>query len=375
MATTSTITAVLTTATTHVADHASQPGDSQPSTSLLTLSSLFKLLILLSVPLFHSLATHRRKKIIQTKDEAADLATSWQEPWLTNDWTTLYGLIGLAQKGEIGSEHTPFHAEHLSTLQHRLVNEYGTNRKYRWALHRLLERGVIPLRVQDGGVTTKCTRRWGVSSTFPYVILPRWQQSKKRGFFEFLVPHPEREEVTRLIGLLEGNQMNYNISCRMHNPKTKKTRTSTSEPPVLHRAHHKPSEPLHSFPLSVGAESSCEVLLPFLSDTDTEAERARGERIAGLGDYVREGEGTEGRPRVPLLHWSSWAVVRVEAAHWGYIELDHYVLGAVQDCGMGVTYKREICGKKAVVVEVAAWERKVCEKKAKGEIERCGLGL
>jgi len=169
--------------------------------------------------------------------------------------------------------------------------------------------------------------------------------------------------------------MNYNISCRTHNPKTKKPRTSITEPAMLHRKHHNTSDPLPSFPLSVGAESSCEVLLPFLPDGTVESAHPNNDQIAGLGDYIKEGEGTEGRPRVPLLHWSSWAVVRVEAAHWGYIELDNYVLGAVQDAGMGVTYKRDICGKKAVVVEVAAWERDVCEKKTKEEIERCGLGL
>jgi len=246
------------------------------------------------------------------------------------------------------------------------MNEHGTNKKYRWALHRLLERGVIPLRIQDGGVSTTLTRSWGVCSTFPWVILPRWQQTKSRGSFEFLIPHPERVEVKALLQLLGQNKMSYNISCRTHNPKMRRTRSSITT------GFNDVGQPEY-YPLSVGAESSCEVFLPFLPDGEVES--ARGERIAGLGDYVREGEGTEGRPRVPLLHWSSWAVVRVEAAHWGYIELDHYVLGAVQDSGMGVTYKREICGKKAVVVEVAAWERDVCEKKTKEEIERCGLGL
>ena len=226
MATTSTITAVLTTATTYVADHAIQPDNSQPSSSLLTLSTLFKLLILLSIPLFRTLATHRRQKIIRTENETRDLANSWQEPWLTNDWTTLYGLIGLAQKGEIGSEHTPFHAEHVSTLQHRLVNEYGTNRKYRWALHRLLERGIIPLSISDGGVSTSLTRSFSLSRSFPFLTLPSYRQTKSRGSFTFLIPHPERVEVKALLQLLGQNKMNYNISCRTHNPKMRRTRSS-----------------------------------------------------------------------------------------------------------------------------------------------------
>ena len=211
-----------------------------------------------------------------------------------------------------------------------------------------------------------------MSSTFPWVMLPRWQQSKKRGFFEFLIPHPERVEVKALLRLLGQNKMNYTVSWRSHNPKGGKTRTRTSTTTGFNDV----GQPEY-FPLSVGAESSCEVLLPFLPDEEVESAHPNNDQIAGLGDYIKEGEGTEGRPRVPLLHWSSWAVVRVEAAHWGYIELDNYVLGAVQDAGMGVTYKREICGKtkKMVVKEVAAWERRVCEKKALEEIERCGLWL
>ncbi|KAH6865391.1 hypothetical protein BKA58DRAFT_365138 [Alternaria rosae] len=222
------------------------------------------------------------------------------------------------------------------------MSEDGNKRKQRWTLRRLLERGVIPLRIQDGGVSTSVTRTWGVTSPFPWLVLPRWRQTKERGFFEFLIPHPERVQVKRLIRLLSRNKMNYRVECRM------------VESSVLHRECHSPIEPLPSFPLSVGADSNCEALLPFLSDGEVES--AHGTRIAWLDDYVKED--SAGRPRAPLLRWSSWAVVRVEAAHWGYGELDCYVLGAVQDSGMEV-----------------AWVGDVCERKAVEEIERCGLEL
>jgi len=148
--------------------------------------------------------------------------------------------------------------------------------------------------------------------------------------------------------------MNYRVEVRMHDAKTRKTSTSISEPAVLQKERrHSEGEEVY-FPLSVGAESNCEALLPFLPDAEVES--AHGDRIAWLGDYMKED--TDGVPRAPLLHWSSWAVIRVEAAHWGYIELDHYVLGAVQDSGMEVQ-----------------WKRKVCEKKAVEEIGSCGLEL
>lgn len=148
--------------------------------------------------------------------------------------------------------------------------------------------------------------------------------------------------------------MNYSISCRMHNSKSLKTLTKITESGVLHRECRSPIESLPSFPLSVGAESSCQVLLPFLPDGEVES--ARGDRIDGLDAYVKEG--TVEMPRTPLLRWSSWAVIRVEAAHWGYVDLDCYVLGAAQDSGMDVT-----------------WVGDFCESRAVEEIERCGLDL
>jgi hypothetical protein len=59
-----------------------------------------------------------------------------------------------------------------------------------------------------------------------------------------------------------------------------------------------------------------------------------------------------------LLGFNRWLFVRVEAGHWGYVELDHFVLGAVQDVGMEVR-----------------WVGDVCEQRAMEEIERCGLEL
>ncbi|KAF1936987.1 hypothetical protein EJ02DRAFT_427016 [Clathrospora elynae] len=65
---------------------------------------------------------------------------------------------------------------------------WGKNNRF--ALERLLKKGVIPLYIQDGSVLTEHMRPWGLSSKFLYVQLPVFQQSKKRAYFEFLIPCP-----------------------------------------------------------------------------------------------------------------------------------------------------------------------------------------
>jgi hypothetical protein len=346
-----TITMVLTKATTSVMSEPNQAVTLEPSSAhWLSLSSVFKLVLLLCIPLFRSFATRRRLEIVQTEDMACNLATAWQEPWLTTDWATLYGLIGLAQQGDIESAHTPFHADKLCTIQKKLRGEnYGKTSRSRWALRRLLEYGVIPLTIQDGGVSTAKTRDWELVSTFPFLTLPSYQQTKKRAFFEVLIPHPEADGVTRLVRLLRRNRMGYVVSCRVYDAKTRRTRTIIT--PAVPRSGCVDGE---YFPLSVGAEASCEVILPFLPDEQVQS--AHGMRVHSLSMYVEEG--TAEMPRAPLLHWSSWALVRVEAAHWGHVELDHYVLGAVQDSGMEIR-----------------WVEGVCEGKAVAEVGRVGLEL
>jgi hypothetical protein len=215
----------------------------------------------------------------------------------------------------------------------------------------LLERGVIPLRIQDGGVTTTQIATWELTATFPFIEIPRYQQSKSRAYFEFLIPHPEdrAREVAALMGVLGENQLCYGISTRGHDDERMMTYEDAGE-------LHGESRSSRDFPMSVGAEACCEVLLPFLPDQ--EVHRGKGGRVDRLDAYMREStEETEDvGGRVPLLGLNSWVILRVEAGHWGYVELDHFVLGAVQDVGMEVR-----------------WVGDVCEQRAMKEIERCGL--
>jgi hypothetical protein len=55
-------------------------------------------------------------------------------------------------------------------------------------LRRLLELGVIPPFIQDGGINTHRVNftRFGWTTRFPWVKVPIYQQGKRRAYFEFL---------------------------------------------------------------------------------------------------------------------------------------------------------------------------------------------
>ncbi|KAG9187105.1 hypothetical protein G6011_04976 [Alternaria panax] len=323
---------------------------------LFTKTSIFPFLFLFVSILIVDHFTHRRRlQMSMTQQEEQELAETWDQPWLTKDWSTLYGLIALAHENDIEPQHTPFRTEYISTIQARL------KRPPRWALRRLLERGIIPLRINDGGVSTTCTQTWGLAPTFPYMTISLYQQTKSRASLEFLIPHPEQTGVAHLINMLGRNRMSYGISTRTHSPLSQKSQTATASN-VRNQPRSGPG-----FPLSLGAQSTCEVLLPFLPDRHVV--HGQGTRIDRLDAYLKSGPDTEarqdGRPRpdlqmarVPLLHYSSWIIVRVEAPHWGYVELDNWVLGAVEESGME-----------------DRWMRSVCQGHAVEELGQCGLEI
>jgi hypothetical protein len=307
---------------------------------------VFKLLLLLlSVVVMDKLAQRHRKSILTREEEEQELAEAWQEPWFTSDWSILYGLIALSHENKIEPQHTPFKAEYMSSIQARF------KRPQRWALRRLLERGVIPLRINDGGVSTTRTATWGVSLAFPFIQLPRYQQTKSRAYLEFVIPHPEQAGVKHLFKILAQNRMSYGISTRTYNHNTQKSKTCS--PSKAYPRNRPKSGP--GFPLSLGAQSTCEALLPFLPDT--QMRQAQGARVDWLDSYITSD--TEGRQdgqsqsdsdmiRVPLLQHSSWVIVRIEAPHWGYVELDNFVLGAVEESGMEARWTKSVCESRAV---------------------------
>ena len=148
--------------------------------------------------------------------------------------------------------------------------------------------------------------------------------------------------------------MGYGISTRTHNSVSPETDCYTAS--SLRNRQKSGS----GFPLSLGARSICEVLLPFLPDT--EILQAQSTLLGRLHSYFRSGPDTadgqddrsqsnlrtERVPLVPLLQYSSCAIVRLEAPHWGYVELDNFVLGAVEESGMKDRWVWSVCKSRAV---------------------------
>ncbi|KAF1829162.1 hypothetical protein BDW02DRAFT_510641 [Decorospora gaudefroyi] len=246
----------------------------------------------------------------------------------------LYGLITIAHQN--ASMHIPFRTKYIRSIQERW------NEPKRFALQNLVERGIIPLYIQDGGVSTEEIASWGWSTTFPYIKLPISRQAKKRAYFDFVVPHPQRKEALDFVRLLTRKGHEFGFSVTRIDPFTSTVRGGfgKSNPPYKGKR----------FPFSVGAESRLEILLPFLPDKLLV--QAHEERIHQLQYYFK---GLDTR-HIPLLHHSLTSIIRVEAGNWGYVELDVFVYGCAQDAGMQNEWDTN-----------RAWEA------ANRELERCGL--
>ena len=234
---------------------------------------------------------------------------------------------------------TPFVPEYLGSIQQRLQPA-----RRRWALRQLLEKGIIPLYIQDGGMSTTQTASWGASTTFPFITLPRYRQTKSRAYFDFVIPHYEHEVVRKLIRLLCRNEAGHGVEYRLFNPDIGWETPGKEKKPCA--PYTRPS-----FPLSVGAESVVEVLLPFCPDRVVEKTH---EGCCPLEWYLK-GRGAD---TIPLLHYASFCVVRVEAGHWGHVELDNCVLNCAQEVGME-----------------DRWPLDKAQRRAERELESFGLGV
>lgn len=234
------------------------------------------------------------------------------------------------------SPHTPFHTYHTHSIHIRWENPH------RIALQRLLEKGIIPLFIQDGGISTSLTKPLLPSRKFPYFHLPHWQQAKRRAYFDFLVPHPAEKSRARFLKLVCGNKHRYGVSVwDAHEDTTYEIEYAEQNPPYEGDA----------YPLSVGVEAVLEPLLPFMKDRVVST-RGVGE-LGPLGTYFKGGTSRG----VPLLYHAPTLVVRVESCHWGRLELDQFVNGCAEKARLRCLWPGD-----------ATWEAASCE------LERCGLG-
>ncbi|PSN75180.1 hypothetical protein BS50DRAFT_643853 [Corynespora cassiicola Philippines] len=228
--------------------------------------------------------------------------------WDTSDWRILVGLTELSLFNLL--PWTPFFPPNPPSATHWPDKSY---------LQRLLRRGIIPLELQDGGVSTQRASppSYALNLGLATLHIPRWLQSKKRAYFTFLVPYPEGYDRaplplhdsgrrTFIDALLNDAEKRYGAVVRHLGRRTVQSRPG---PPHL--------------ALEVGAEAPLEVLLPFLPDRVVRM--GLGGEVGPVGECVREGVGVP-----PLLERGEVAVVRVEARHFGKKRLDEWVYGLVE---------------------------------------------
>ncbi|KAF1850291.1 uncharacterized protein K460DRAFT_268657, partial [Cucurbitaria berberidis CBS 394.84] len=254
-------------------------------------------------------------------------------PWQTTEWKVLYGLIAMAHDNDW--PYTPFRQHYNSSIRERW------NRPNKHGLKRLLQKGIIPLFVQDGGVSTQQRASWGWSTAFPYLKTPLFRQTKNRAYFEFLVPYPELGDAKTFMHKLVYNTQGYGITLRFSSP-----------PPdgsIFYAEMNPPCVEELDQHFSVGAESALEMLLPFKQDGVFE--KAQGGRARQLRWFIK---GLDSR-RVPLLHHAEWVLVRVESQDWSALELDERVWAIAQE-----------------VMPGTPWPEEVVRKAARTELVQCG---
>lgn len=281
---------------------------------------LIHIMMLCLIPFIWKWTGLQRRQSEDEKEEQRQIKEHFEEAWETKDWYALYGLIAMANDRR--TEHTPFREVYRKTVQERW------HEPNRLALERLLEFGIIPLNVDDGGLATYQFRPWKWLKAFPYVQLPRYRQEKTRAFFEFLLPHPNNPRRLGFLDLVMSNDhdlgASMSINERATGPPT--IETSTSNPPILKEYH----------PFSVGAESMIEARLPFMRDR--RIPKAHSVKVNQINWFF---DGLDSN-RIPLLGLTKSVVVRVESRHWGRMELEPMVLGLAERSRMQRQYATEM---------------------------------
>jgi len=292
----------------------------------------FYLFLVFLIPLVWYSASIQRERVVLAEEERQAMELNWQEVWKTNDWTAFYGLLWFSLRRE--STHTPFLPKYYKTV---LACWHETGRS---APQELLELGIIPLTINDGGLGTEQVRRWTVLEGFPWLSLPLYQQAKTRAFLEFLVPYPDHGPTQSFLKRLENNHDGYGVLMRT-NAGVKGSRRNR---PIF-ADHH---------PLMMGAEAAVEAVLPFMPDRML---RTHHKRVSHLEHFVKEGQVED---RLPLLKHTRWMLVRVEARHWGRLQghsqLDRWVCRHAQSAGME-----------------RVWKPRDTTDAMDRELERCGL--
>ena len=255
-----------------------------------------------------------------------------QDLWRTTDWAALYGLLSMTFDGYL--ESTPFRDEHVASIRG------PWQQVHRVALRRLLQRGIIPLSIYDGGLSTHEIRGWGWQNN--RLILPLYRRATTRAYFEFLIPSPNGPKRQKFLQILLHNDREYGVSMRCGESSWNISGTSLSARTTAYHCVDRP--------FSVGAVSIIKWLLPFMPVA--ELEQSEKYRLHELSWFFRGQEAQN----VPLLHYNASILVRVESNHWGHEELDQLVCHVSQDAKLNDN-----------------WLMEETELAARAELETCGI--
>jgi hypothetical protein len=94
---------------------------------------------------------------------------------------------------------SPFDRSTFNSCQERFQD------RQRYALQRLVETGIIPVYIYDGGISMDKLNDWGLQWTFPWIKLPWFVQAKRRAYFEFIIPVCHRTEFVQMCLVLNGH--------------------------------------------------------------------------------------------------------------------------------------------------------------------------
>jgi hypothetical protein len=236
---------------------------------------------------------------------------------------------------------TPWVKGHVSSIQARWHDPK------RFDSQRLLEKGIIPLHIEDGGIRTSKKQGWGLMKTFPWIQIPWWRQTKRRAYFDFVVPACNRSEVMTFRRLLLNNTHKYASTEERENARPGKSKKKEK---FLGRDGSAPYT-RDRFPLAVGAWSPVQIFLPFLPDSVLVPAKSE-EKLGYMGSYLTGGF----LSMIPLLQNNHTLAMRIEAGHWGYEDLENFVLHCAQEARIKTQFPI-----------YAAWEA------AERELQRCGI--
>ncbi|CBX96176.1 hypothetical protein IAQ61_001349 [Plenodomus lingam] len=262
------------------------------------------------------------------RDYEQQLSDDCKALWRTNDWKVFYGL--LLQTFQVESKHHPFNPWYLNTVQKRWNDESRGD-----AIRGLLERGIIPLVIHDGGLETTQARTWSWLERFPWVQLPVYRQAMSRAYIEFAVPNCDEKKQREFIHLIENNDRDLQVSLMINRPRQK-------DRPTVFKATANPQICKEWQPLMMGAESAVEAFLPFMPDTVIK----RYAEVMQLKYFLKDWyywEHIENKSalkkRLPCLYHAHVAQVRVESKLWTPMQLERFVFNYARAATLDRDYR------------------------------------